>query len=106
MKRDISRKKSKDNDLEQIIRTENASMLTKEEAYILLLQGYPDVLNMEQVSQILGVSMKTGYKLINEGKLRGLKVGRSFRIPKLNVLVYLGIWPEDHQEALHILGRR
>ena len=34
------------------------------------------------MSQALGISTKTGYKLIRENKIESLKVGRSYRIPK------------------------
>ena len=55
----------------------------------ITLKDYPDVMDIEQMCQILSVSTKTGYKLISEGKISCLKIGRSFRIPKVNLLKYL-----------------
>lgn len=52
---------------------------------------YPDVLNIGQMSEILGVSTKTGYKLLREGKIACMKVGRSYCIPKDHVLTFLKI---------------
>ena len=51
-----------------------------------MLRGYPDILDVAQAGQILGVSTKTVYKLIQEGKLNALKVGRAHRIPKVSIL--------------------
>ena len=39
-------------------------------------------MNIEQMSQALGVSTKTGYGLLKSGKVACLKVGRAYRIPK------------------------
>ena len=55
----------------------------------IVLKNYPDVMDIEQMCQILSVSTKTGYKLIKEGKISCLKIGRSFRIPKINIKNYL-----------------
>ena len=55
----------------------------------IALKDYPDVMDIEQMCQILSVSTKTGYKLIREGKIPCLKIGRSFRIPKANIKSYL-----------------
>ena len=40
---------------------------------------------------ILGISTKTGYQLLKDGKIQNLKVGRSYRIPKIHLMTYLGI---------------
>ena len=53
---------------------------------------YPDVMDVKQASTLLGVSTKTVYKVIRDGSLSSLKVGREFRILKINVLRYLGIF--------------
>ena len=53
------------------------------------LNQYPDVLNINQMCDILGVSTKTGYKLLSEKKIECIKVGRSYRIPKIHILTYL-----------------
>ncbi len=65
--------------------------LTQRDAYRLMLKEYPDVMNVEQVSQVLGVSTKTCYALLREGKLQSLKIGRAYRIPKAHLISYLNI---------------
>ena len=56
-----------------------------------MFQDCPDVLDVKQVSELLNVSNKTVYRLINEGKLASLKVGRAFKIPKLYLLQYINV---------------
>ena len=69
----------------------NASSISQRDAYKLMLREYPDVMNIEQMSELLGISTKTGYKLLQDGKITCLKVGRSYRIPKAHLFTYLKI---------------
>lgn len=59
------------------------------DVYRSVLKDYPDVLTVEEMSRALGISTKTGYKLIQENKIESLKVGRSYRIPKAHLLLYM-----------------
>lgn len=59
------------------------------DVYRSVLKDYPDVLTVEEMSRALGISTKTGYKLIQENKIESLKVGRSYRIPKAHLLSYM-----------------
>jgi excisionase family DNA binding protein len=59
------------------------------EIFRLVFKDYPDVLDVKQVSKILGISTKTVYKLINNETLSFLKVGREFRILKVTVMKYM-----------------
>lgn len=65
--------------------------LTIEQSYSLFFTDYPDVLTTKDTREILGVSTKTLLQLIHAGQLRSIKVGRSYRIPKLYLLQFLGI---------------
>ena len=80
--------------------TERASKISQGKAYRIMLRDYPDVMNIEQVSQILGVSTKASYKLIRDGKLCCLKVGRTYRIPKVHLFEYLCIGSKSQQQAV------
>ena len=62
------------------------------EIYKIVFREYPDVMDAKQVSKLLGVSTKTVYGLIRSGALASLKVGREFRIPKVNVMRYVKIY--------------
>lgn len=59
------------------------------DVYRSVLKDYPDVLTVEEMSRALGISTKTGYRLIRENKIESLKVGRSYRIPKAHLLLYM-----------------
>ena len=68
--------------------------LTAKDAYPIMLREYPDVMNITQMCEVLGVSTKTGYQLLKNGNVICLKVGRTYRIPKAHVLTYLRIGGE------------
>ncbi len=65
--------------------------LTIQEAYTIMLKDYPDLMDINQMSKALGVSTKTGYKLLRDGKITAIKIGRTYRIPKLHLLTYLKV---------------
>jgi excisionase family DNA binding protein len=65
--------------------------LSNREIYRVTLRKYPDLLNVEQISGILGVSTKTVYKMIRNGELSYIKTGREYRIPKVTVLQYMNL---------------
>ena len=68
---------------------------TMKDAYSVMLREYPDVMNIEQMSQALGVSTKTGYGLLKNGKVACLKVGRDYRIPKVHLLTYMKVMEQE-----------
>ena len=60
--------------------------------YYLLFQDYPDVVNIDELCRMLGgIGRKSAYALLREHKIRAMKVGRAYRIPKLHVIQYLGL---------------
>lgn len=67
--------------------------------YRLVFKDYPDILNIKQVGAILGVSKKTVYSLIKKGAFSSIKVGREYRIPKVNVMQYFFILAGEASEA-------
>jgi len=69
----------------------NEAIMSQKDAYRVMLRDYPDVLNIHEMCRALSVSTKTGYQLLKSGKVQGLKVGRSYRIPKAHILHHLNI---------------
>lgn len=53
------------------------------------LRRYPAALNVKEVSEILRVSTKTVYKLIDSGSFPAVKVGRENRVAKSRLINYL-----------------
>ena len=63
---------------------------TRPKTYNKLLSGYPEVMNIDQMCNALGaISTRTGYKLLKEGKIKSIKVGREYRIIKTYVTDFL-----------------
>lgn len=55
-----------------------------------MFADYPDVVDVEMLQTMLGgISRKLAYRLLASGELRSVRVGRSYRIPKLCVIEYL-----------------
>ena len=46
----------------------DGGLLSPRDAYRLMLKDYPDVMDIGQMCEALGVSTKTGYKLLKDGK--------------------------------------
>lgn len=62
----------------------------KRSEYMKMLKKYPELLHIEQLCEILGgISTKTGYKLLKDGKISCMKVGREYRITKVDLVNYL-----------------
>ena len=60
--------------------------------YEAVALNYPDVVSAAQMCEMLGgISIKTGYELLKSGKVKSFQVGRSYRIPKLFILEYMGL---------------
>jgi excisionase family DNA binding protein len=55
------------------------------------LADYPDVLDVKQMCELLRVSVKTGYKLLRENKIRHFRIERALRIPKACLCKYLKV---------------
>ena len=58
---------------------------------LVIFSDYPDVLTVEDLSRMLGISTKTAYKLLKEQKIKSITIGRTYRIPKVYLLQYLQI---------------
>ena len=61
------------------------------EIYQSVLKDYPDILTVEEMSKALGISTKTGYRLLRDNKIEHLRLGRTYRIPKANLLTYMRV---------------
>ena len=65
-------------------------MTKKKNLYTKMLKDYPDVLNVYQMCKALGgISTKTGYKLLKENKIESIKVGREYKIAKINLIDFI-----------------
>ena len=65
--------------------------ITAEQVYKIVLKEYPDVLNGKQVCEALHISRAVFYDLIAEGSIAGFKVGKTYRVTKMELLKCLKI---------------
>jgi excisionase family DNA binding protein len=65
--------------------------MNQQEAYKTVFKEYPDILDVGQMSKLLSVSKKTVYRLLKEGTVASIKVGREYKIPKVCIIRYLRI---------------
>ena len=57
--------------------------------YTKALKNYPMALNVKEVSEILRVSTKLVYRMVNDGTILSIKIGRENRIPKTELISYM-----------------
>lgn len=61
------------------------------ETYAAVFKDYPDVVTVEQMSEMLGISTKTAYRMLKSNTIKHFMVGRIYKIPKYHILVYLNL---------------
>ena len=64
-------------------------MTQNHSAYLRMFRAYPDALSLKDLSKMFGVSTKQASKLIHEGKIDAVKVGREYRVAKVNAIRFL-----------------
>ena len=65
--------------------------ISTQDVFNVVFKDYPDVLDVKQVSQLLNISTKTVYRLLRNGTIDSLKIGREFRVPKVNIMRYVKV---------------
>ena len=58
-------------------------------AYSQMFPGYPDAVSLQQAAEMLGLNRHTVGELSRSRHLFALKIGRTYRIPKLSVIEFL-----------------
>jgi excisionase family DNA binding protein len=49
-------------------------------------ENYPDVLNVSDIQEILGIGRKQAYELVHSGEFHVIKIGKRIKVSK-NVLI-------------------
>lgn len=58
--------------------------------YSIMFTDYPDIVNIKQMRNMLGgIGVTLAYKLLKEGKIKYIKIGREYKIPKTFIINYL-----------------
>ncbi len=57
---------------------------------VQMFEKYPDVVEVDDLRMMLGgISRKLAYRLLSDQEIRAVKVGRTYKIPKICVIEYL-----------------
>ena len=65
-------------------------MADMKETYTLMFTDFPDIVNLVQMRKMLGgISNTLAYRMLIEKKIKSKKVGREYKIPKVNVIKYI-----------------
>lgn len=65
-------------------------MADMKESYTLMFTDYPDIVNLTQMRKMLGgISNSLAYRMLREKKIKSKKIGREYKIPKVNVIKYV-----------------
>ena len=59
------------------------------EDYGLMFTSYPDLVNINQLKEMLGIGINLAYRLVRNKTIPSVKVGREYKISKRNVIYYL-----------------
>lgn len=54
-----------------------------------IFKDYSDIVSVEQLMEMLQIGQVLAYKLVKSGEIKSRKVGREYKIPKVNVIAYL-----------------
>ena len=61
------------------------AMKTKE-----MFETYPDVVGVDDLCKMLGgISRKLAYRLLSDQEIKSVRIGRSYKIPKVFIIEYL-----------------
>lgn len=55
----------------------------------MMFPDYPDIVTVRQLTKMLGISRALAYDLINDGEIQAVMIGKSYKIPKVNVINYV-----------------
>ena len=59
------------------------------ENYEIMFTTYPDLVNIKQLTKMLGIGITLAYRLVKNNTIKAIKVGREYKIPKVNVIKYV-----------------
>lgn len=60
------------------------------ENYSLMFTSYPDIVDITQMRKMLGnIGTTLAYKILQQRKIKSLKIGREYKIPKSCIIEYL-----------------
>lgn len=64
----------------------------------LMFKEFPDCVGVQDLQKMLGIKRTKTYELLKSGTIKSIKIGKDYKISKLNVVAYLlggeQVWQE------------
>ena len=54
-----------------------------------LFKEFPDCVGVNQLQEMLGIKRTKAYELLKNGTIKSVKMGKDYKVSKLNVIAYL-----------------
>jgi len=54
-----------------------------------MFEEYPDVVGIEDLCKMLGIGQKLTYRILRENKIPSLRIGREYKIAKIDVINFI-----------------
>ena len=54
-----------------------------------IFEEYDNIVERKQLQDMLHIGKNTAYKLLNDGDIKSIRIGKIHKIPKINVIEYL-----------------
>ncbi len=61
------------------------------EPYQTMFTSYPDLVDIIQLKEMLGIGITLAYRLVKNNQIPALKIGRQYKIPKINIIDYVTV---------------
>lgn len=55
----------------------------------IMFKDLKDILSVKDLCNIFGISLSTAYNLVHTNTIRSIKIGNSYKIPKIYLLEYI-----------------
>lgn len=55
----------------------------------LMFKEYPDCVSVKELQEMLGIKRTKTYELLKSGAIKSIKIGKDYKISKLNIISYL-----------------
>ncbi len=55
----------------------------------MLFNEYNDILNIDDLCKALNIGKNTAYRMLNDGTIKSIRIGKVHKIPKINLIEYI-----------------
>ena len=54
-----------------------------------MFKDYPDIVSVADMQKMLGIKRTKAYELLKNKTIKSIKIGKDYKIPKLNIALYI-----------------